>query len=102
MSEPNDSRSSQQTRRAALRAGMGLLGTGMVAAAFAGKAMAQTAAPAPAAGQKLAQSAVQYQTHANNGQLCAICVNFQAPNQCAIVEGPIKPTGWCVAFAPKG
>jgi hypothetical protein len=88
-----------QTRRAILRAGVCLLGTG--AALGAGVATAQAQTPAPAAGTKLAQSAVMYQTHPNNGQLCSICVNFQAPNACAIVEGKINPVGWCVAFAPK-
>jgi hypothetical protein len=88
------------SRRAVIRAGMSLLGTGVVACAGMAAARAQTA-PAGGDTQKLAQSAVQYQTHPNNGQLCSICVNFIAPNQCKLVQGPISPVGWCVAYAPK-
>jgi hypothetical protein len=93
-----------KTRRSVLRAGVGLFGAGAALGAGVTAARAQTAPatpPAPAPGQKLAQAAVQYQNHPNNGQLCSICVNFQAPNACAIVEGKINPVGWCVAFAPK-
>lgn len=94
MTDNNDTSAS---RRTVLRAGLGLVGVGIAAAATQ-VARAQTA---PAAAQKLAQSAVQYQSHPNNGQLCSVCVNYIAPNQCKLVQGPISPIGWCVAFAPK-
>jgi hypothetical protein len=89
------------SRRAVIRAGMGLLGASLAGAAAVQSAEAQAPAAAPAPGQKLAQAAVNYQPRPNNGQLCSICVNFVAPHSCAIVEGTISPTGWCVAFAPK-
>ncbi len=101
MNDSSDPRSGQiASRRAVLRAGMGLIGTGVVACAGMAAANAQTA-PAAGDAQKLAQTAVQYQPHPNNGQLCSICLNFIAPNQCKLVQGPISPVGWCVAYAPK-
>jgi hypothetical protein len=69
---------------------------------LAGVAAAAGVVASPArAQQKIAQTAVQYQTHPKDGQMCSICVNFQPPNACKIVEGNIVPNGWCVAFGPK-
>jgi hypothetical protein len=93
----NENDNAQASRRHLLKAGLGLMGAGLVAAT-ARHAAAQDAS------QKLAQSAVQYQNHPNPahaGQLCSVCVNFLAPNNCKLVQGPISPIGWCVAFAPK-
>jgi hypothetical protein len=61
--------------------------------------LAATAAAQPA--QKLAQQIVQYQQTPKDGHECDACVNFIPPDQCKLVEGPISPKGWCVAFAPK-
>lgn len=73
-------------RRAVLKAGIAVL----------------AAAPAAAlAQQKLAQSAVQYQTSPKDGQMCSNCVNFVAPNACKLVDGNISPNGWCIAYGPK-
>jgi hypothetical protein len=63
-------------------------------ALLAGPATAQQA-------QKLAKNIVQYQETPKDGHECDACVNFVAPDQCKLVEGPINPKGWCVAFAPK-
>lgn len=51
--------------------------------------------------QKVAQNTVQYQDTPKNGQQCDTCVNWEPPNACKIVVGPIAPKGWCVAYAPK-
>lgn len=32
---------------------------------------------------------------------CGICDHFQSPNSCEIVEGFIKPSGWCKYFKAK-
>ena len=93
MTEKNDN---QASRRSVLRAGLGLVGVGLAVGATQ-EAMAQTAA-------KIPQSQVQYQNHPNPkhpGQLCSVCTNYIAPNQCKLVQGPIAPIGWCIAFAPK-
>ena len=80
-------------KRATLR-GMMQTGLGVIAAgAVAGRAAAQD--------QKIAQNMVQYQAIPKNGQRCDKCVNWVPPNACKIVVGPIAPSGWCVAFAPK-
>lgn len=61
-------------------------------AGFARRAAAQT---------KATKAVALYQDHPKGQQRCDICVNFRPPNQCAIVEGPISPQGWCQFFAPK-
>ena len=76
-------------RRRALIAGATVAGT---AAGLARQARAQ---------QKLAKNLIMYQDTPKDGQACEACTHFQAPNACAIVEGPISPRGWCGAFAPK-
>ncbi len=80
------------SRRALLRTGLGLIAGGVV---LAGQARAQ-------ADSKVEQSVVQYQTSPKDGAQCSGCVNFVAPNACKVVAGVIAPTGWCVAYAPKG
>jgi hypothetical protein len=61
-------------------------------AGVAGRASAQ---------QKIAPAMVQYQDKPKGDQHCDLCQHFVAPGSCKLVDGPIKPGGWCVAFAPK-
>ncbi len=82
------------SRRAVLKTGLGLVAAG--AALSTASARAQAVAQ-----EKLAHELVQYQETPKDGNQCSKCAQFQAPNACAIVAGPIAPTGWCVAFAPK-
>jgi hypothetical protein len=51
--------------------------------------------------QKIAQNMVQYQNSPKGDQKCAMCVQFEAPSSCKVVDGTISPEGWCAAFAPK-
>jgi len=81
-----------KTRRVILRTGLAALGGVAAAAAQAGQRKAQT---------KLAQKIVQYQDTPKGDQKCSICVNFEPPAGCKIVEGTINPNGWCIAFGPK-
>ena len=80
----------QASRRTVLKAGLGVLAVGIVAA---GSASAQ---------DKLAPALVQYQATPKNGQMCINCSQWVAPNGCKIVSGVIAPQGWCVAFVAKG
>jgi hypothetical protein len=82
-----------ESRRSILRAGLTILaGTLAVTSARAGDTDAD----------KVEKSVVQYQLkHADNGDHCALCANFVAPNACKVVKGPIDPDGWCIAFGPK-
>jgi hypothetical protein len=66
------------------------------------------AAPWAARGQaKASKQAMQYQDQPKNGQTCDTCVQWipgpapDAPGACKVVEGPINPKGWCVAYVKK-
>jgi High potential iron-sulfur protein len=54
-----------------------------------------------AAGVKVAQSAAHYQPTPNEGQACAGCYAFVAPNQCKFLAGEISPSGWCRLWKAK-
>jgi hypothetical protein len=88
------------SRRGVFKAGMAILAAG---AAGTGFARAQPApAPVKVVQTKIAKTMLMYQDHPNDGNHCAICAQFEPPDQCKIVEGPVSPNGWCAAFAPKG
>jgi hypothetical protein len=53
------------------------------------------------AGTKASQSAVHYQNTPQNGQDCAHCYQFMAPNSCKLVDGDVNPTGWCRLWVKK-
>jgi hypothetical protein len=77
------------SRRGALIAGGAvLLGAGLFAA------------PAGAAGTKMAQSAVGYREKPQGNARCDGCIQWQAPASCKIVAGAINPSGWCTLYAP--
>jgi len=54
-----------------------------------------------AAQQKVSQADAKYQGTPKGQQRCEICVNFEPPNQCRFVVGPIAPRGWCQFFAAR-
>ena len=81
---------SNKSRRAVIRTGLGLVAAGTVAVAGA-----------RAQDQKIAQALVQYQPTPKDGVVCVNCANWVAPNACKIVEGVINPQGWCIAYGPK-
>jgi hypothetical protein len=60
---------------------------------LAGRVRAQNA--------KASQAEALYQSTPKGQQRCDICLNFQAPDQCTFVEGPISPKGWCQFFAAR-
>ena len=57
--------------------------------------------------QKASKQAMQYQDTPKNGQQCDTCLHFvpgakpDAMGTCKIVEGPISPKGWCIAYVKK-
>jgi hypothetical protein len=79
------------SRRAALKAGLAILGVAG-AAGIATRARAQSAKADP--------STVGYQTKPNNGQQCSTCVQFVSPASCKIVSGTIAAAGWCELYSP--
>ena len=56
---------------------------------------------------KAAKQAMQYQDQPKGDQTCDGCVQWvpgpkpDAPGECKVVEGPINPKGWCVAYVKK-
>jgi hypothetical protein len=76
----------------------GVLGT----LALAGAALVTAAFALPArAVQKLSQVAAKYRSYPNGSDHCQICLQFDPPDGCKIVEGKINPYGWCQYFAAK-
>jgi len=51
--------------------------------------------------QGIAKSEAKYQDRPNGIQHCEICLQFQPPNRCKLVQGDISPNGWCQFFAAK-
>jgi hypothetical protein len=66
----------------------------VVGASLAGR----RAAAAPA---KLPPGEIGYQPTPKGNARCELCVNWQAPNACKVVAGPISPNGWCGLFVRK-
>ncbi len=50
---------------------------------------------------KIKKSEAQYQPHPKGQQRCEICLQFEPPGTCKIVQGPISPKGWCQYFAAR-
>jgi hypothetical protein len=75
-----------------------------VAAAAAVPLLGRTAL----AQSKASKQAMKYQDQPKDGQRCDQCLQFippqkkGAPGGCKVVEGPINPAGWCIAYVKKG
>jgi anaerobic selenocysteine-containing dehydrogenase len=87
------------SRRGVFKASVAILAASAAGTAFA---KAQPAASVKVAQSKIAKAMLMYQDTPKDGNHCGICAQFEPPDQCKIVEGPINPNGWCAAFAPKG
>ncbi len=74
-------------RNAAVAGGAAVLGTTVIASRA-------NAAQVP---QKL----VGYQDHPHGNQRCDNCAQFLPPSSCKVVEGTIKPEGWCKVYVKK-
>ena len=59
------------------------------------------AASPAAASNKMSPRAMSYRPTPNGNQRCDNCANFQAPNACKLVDGPIAPSGWCILYNAK-
>jgi len=62
---------------------------------------ASLAGPARAQNAKAGPAEALYQDNPKGQQRCDICLNFEDPDQCRLVEGPISPKGWCQFFAAR-
>ncbi len=84
------------SRRALIEGAVAVGGTlagGWARAAAADQEIAET--------DKIKQAAAQYQQQPKGQQRCEICLQFEAPNRCRIVQGPINRKGWCQYFAAR-
>jgi hypothetical protein len=61
-------------------------------AIYCARSTRATAAP------KISKQAVAYQDHPDGDKRCAKCAQFQPPDACKMVEGPISPQGSCRIF----
>jgi len=52
------------------------------------------------AAPKISKKAVAYQDHPDGEKQCVKCAQFQPPDACKMVEGPISPQGSCRIFVP--
>jgi len=68
---------------------------------MAGALGASLAAGRAAAATKLSHGDVGYQPKPQGKARCELCVNWQAPDACKLVAGPISPSGWCGLFVPR-
>jgi hypothetical protein len=50
---------------------------------------------------KIKKPDAKYQDKPKGQQRCEICLNFQPPSTCKIVQGPVTRHGWCQLFAAK-
>ena len=78
-------------RRTVLQIALGWAGTTTILATTP-----NTANAAP----KISKAAVAYQDQPNGDKECDKCAQFQAPDGCKLVEGPISPHGSCRIFVP--
>ena len=56
----------------------------------------------PAAAQaKVSKQVVAYQDHPDGSKRCDRCAQFEPPDACKVVQGPIAPSGSCRLFVLK-
>ncbi|HVZ27124.1 MAG TPA: hypothetical protein VG798_00575 [Rhizomicrobium sp.] len=62
-------------------------------------ALAALVSPARAEWRKMTKKEAGYVEKAKSAaQTCAQCLYFIDPNDCVIVQGPVKPNGWCTYY----
>lgn len=86
-----NARSAPLGRRTLLRCAVGAAGGVAICCA---PLHAATAAP------KISKKAVAYQNQPDGEKRCEKCAQFQPPDACKLVEGPISPQGFCRIFVP--
>ena len=68
--------------------------------------LALTGQPREAAAAKAQKEDVAYRDKPNGGKSCASCRQFSpsaaGKGTCAIVEGEVSASGWCVAYSASG
>ncbi len=73
----------------------------MIAASICGVLAAAARAEELSEAQKIAHADAKYQPTPNGQQRCEICLQFEPPDHCKIVQSPISAKGWCQYFAAR-
>ena len=84
--------SPEVSRRRLLKAVVLWTGASLAAGLGASNALAQ---------QKVPKESMKYQDKPNGEKQCSNCAQFVPPGGCKVVEGPISPQGYCLAWAKK-
>ena len=84
-------RSAPVCRRALLRYAIGVAGGLVISCGSSNDAIAAA---------KISKRAVAYQDHPDGEKRCEKCAQFQPPDACKVVEGPVGPQGSCRIFTP--
>ena len=69
--------------------------------AIAGIAIFGSTAKRANSAVKMSQKVVAYQDHPEGEKRCDRCVHFQPPNSCNIIDGEVKPDGYCRFFVVR-
>jgi hypothetical protein len=93
--ERTNARSEGISRRGMLKGGALLAGGALAADAIF------TALPARADAGKVPKSAVAYLGSPRGDNRCELCVQYQPPSDCKLVQGAVSPLGSCTLFARK-
>ena len=79
--------------------GTGRIGSKVVARLRGAGHDVLAAAPNTASAQpKISKVAVNYQDHPDGDKRCDRCAQFQPPDACKVVDGPVSPQGSCRIF----
>jgi len=70
------------------------------ASAMAAAAAVTVRPEAASAVVKISKEAVAYQDHPQGDKRCGKCAQFQPPQSCKLVDGPISTQGFCRIFSP--
>jgi hypothetical protein len=92
----------KRLRGALLGGGLGL-GAGLLAQNYL-PGLAKTGADDPGAGgapPKTSQAQAHYGPALSAARSCALCANFDGNQGCAVVDGPVQPTGTSDLFTPR-
>ena len=81
----------------------GLIGAAaaVAAAGVCGRARPVRAQSEPKESDKITHADAQYQLVPKGQQRCEICLQFDPPTHCKIVQSPIIRKGWCQYFAAR-
>lgn len=73
----------------------------LAASASAGMALSLRAEAEVSEAKKISHADAKYQPTPNGQQRCEICLQFEPPDHCKIVQSPISASGWCQYFAAR-